>query len=91
MLQFKYKLNSSYKYIHTYKYKVTLINKNTIIYAIEVTEDENKKEISKKVKETLIGLFAKNSINNITINEGVMEINTMNKFKRISNESNKAI
>jgi len=72
-------------------YKVTLTSNNTIIYALEVNKKTNKKETSEKVKSALLNLFNQKNIKNMVINEGTIEINAMNKFKRISNESNKTI
>ncbi len=72
-----------------HNYKVTLINENTITYAIEVNNGFDKKEISKKVKSALLHIFNKKNIKNVVLNEGIIEVNTMNKFKRIANESNK--
>ncbi len=74
-----------------HNYRVTLTNKNTITYAVEVTKELNKKEISKKVENALLDVFHKKGIQNIIVKEGSIEINTMNKFKRIANESKKTI
>ena len=71
-------------------YKVTLINKNTIRYAIEVAEGFDKVKISKKVKDSILSVLASKSISNVFVNEGEIKLNTMRKFKRIANESNKA-
>lgn len=69
-------------------YKVTLTSENTVVYALETQKDFDKNEISKKVKNALLSLFNKMHIKDIDINEGEIKINTMNKFKRITNESN---
>jgi len=72
-------------------YKVTLISDNIVVYALEIHKGFDKKEISKKVKNALLYLFNEMHIKNIDINEGEIKINTMNKFKRITNESHKTI
>jgi len=72
-------------------YNIRLINKHTIIYAIEVYEGFDEKEISKKVKHALLHIFKEKGIKNIVINEGSIALNTMKKFKRIANESNKTV
>ena len=72
-------------------YNVRLVNEQTIIYAIEVYKGFDEKEINKKVKEAFLQMFEEKGIKNMVINEGEITINTMKKFKRIANESNKTI
>lgn len=70
-------------------YKVTLTANNTLIYALDVSKGFDKNEISKLVKKALFNILNEKGIKNIGIEEGVIEIDTMKKFKRIANESNK--
>ena len=72
-----------------YNHLKTLISNNIITYALNVYKYFDKKEVSKKVKNALINMFKNRNVTDILIKEGEIAMNTMTKFKRIVNESNK--